>query len=299
MIDAWCTRAHYEAHLRPLWEALPAEQRGQWYGPTDDPEGAGRVLLAAAYRDLHYMRFRYDRLALVEHGIGQTYADDPANPGYPGGRAREPYSLLLAPGAHVVDPAAAEVALVGCPKLEPWLTGARGAPVAGRCAISFHWDCGICPEAGSTFWEFLPALEEQASQVGGLLVHAHPRIQDDVFEQIAGRWSLVACPSFDQILDEAAVYACDNSSTLFEFAATGRPVVVVNGARFRRGVEHGKRFWQWADIGEQISSPLELARALKQALASDAHAVRRGEVIASCYEGNTLNGVEALLRLCE
>lgn len=293
MIDVWCTLDHYSAHLAPLWEALPREARGSWYNTNDDPEG-GDVILVGAWRDVNWISARYTKTALVEHGIGQTYSDSSGHPGYPGG-IRAPYDLLLAPGPHVQDYSARETAYIGCPKIERW----RGSdPSRSRAAVSFHWDCGVSPEAGSSFWEYLPFLERQAAHIpGGLLVHAHPRIQFDVFEQVWGMPNVEVCPEFDRVMEEAAVYACDNSSTLFEFAALDRPVVVINGARYRRGVDHGKRFWEWADIGEQISHPEDLARALL-ANSDDPHAERRREIIAACYQGNTADGVAALLRLC-
>lgn len=293
MIDVWCTMEHYAAHLRPIWEALPTEAQGHWFEATDDPEG-GDVILVGAWRDVNWISFRYSKTALVEHGIGQQYSDNAEHPGYPGG-IRAPYDLLLAPGPHVQDPSARAVAYIGCPKIERW---SDRDPSRGRAAVSFHWDCGVSPEAGTTFWEFLPHLERQAAHVpGGLLVHAHPRIQFDVFEQIWGMPNVEVCPDFDRVLEEASVYAVDNSSTLFEFAALDRPVVVINGSGYRRGTTHGKRFWEWADIGEQINAPEELAGALARA-ADDTHAERRREIIAACYEGNTADGVAALLRLC-
>lgn len=297
MIDVWCTRPHYAKHLRPLWDALPADYRGTWHDALDDPMGdlGHTVMLVGAYRDLDWMRPRYARLALVEHGIGQTYNDDPRHPAYPGG-SRTPYDLLLAPGAHVVDPSAAQIVTIGCSAAAGHDSGIGDRT---RMAISFHWDCGVSPEAGSSFWEYLPHLEDQASQIGGLLVHAHPLIQDDVFEQLNGRWSLVPCPDFDQVLDQAAVYAVDNSSTLFEFAALDRPVVVLNAARYRRSARHGKRFWEWADIGLNVDDPSQLAATMKQSLGEDPQGDRRRTIVGECYQGNTADGVSALLRLCE
>lgn len=293
MIDVWCTRPHYAAHLRPVWDALPDDQRGQWYDVTDDPEG-GTVLLTGAYRDLDWMRARYPRLALVEHGIGQTY-DDRDHPAYPGG-IRKPYDLLLAPGSHVIDPAAGETVAIGCSAVAGREPGVGGRT---RMAVSFHWDCGVSPEAGTGFWEYLPFLQAEAMKVGGLLVHAHPLIQDDVFEQLVGKDGIVACPDFAQILDEAAVYAVDNSSTLFEFAALDRPVVVLNPAVYRRAVRHGKRFWDWADVGVNVDHPSQLGDALRVSLAGDPQSARRHEIVGVCFEGNTAEGVQALLRLCE
>lgn len=296
MIDVWCTMPHYAAHLRPLWDGLPAEARGRWYGQTDDPEG-GNVILVGAWRDLHWIGRRYRRLALVEHGIGQQYSDAADHPAYPGGN-REPYDLLLAPGAHVLDPAARETVCIGPVTIEPLL---GRAPSRVRAAVSFHWDGGnVSPEAGTAFWEYLPELPAAAAAVGGLMVHAHPRIQDDVFEQLEGRPGIEIVPDFATVAAEASVYAVDNSSTLFEFAALDRPVVVINGSHMRRDVRHGKRFWEWADIGRHVNRPGELGFALHAALrGEDPHDDRRRAIVADVYQGNTHAGVRALLRLAE
>lgn len=293
MIDFWCTVPHYAEHLRPFYDALPSSHRGQWLDANDDPPG-GAVLVAGAYRDLAWMRQRYPRVALVEHGIGQTYSDNADHPGYPGG-LRDPYDLLLAPGPHVDDPAARAVAYVGCTALPSPLPP---RPEPARMAVSFHWDCPVSPEAGTLFWEFLPQLQTVAQEVGGLLVHAHPRIQFDVFEQLEQLWGCTPCPSFADVIAQADVYAVDNSSTLFEFAALDRPVVVLNGSRYRASARHGKRFWEWADIGENIWGPADLTKALLRARSDDPQQARRRELVGLIYQGNTQAGVEALLRLC-
>lgn len=301
LIDVWCTLEHYRAHLEPIWQAIPRERRGAWFDITDDPVGGG-VLIVAAYRDLHWMRHRYRRLVLVEHGIGQQYVTSPGHPGYPGGD-REPYDLLLAPGPHVDDRAARETVHIGCPKLLPWIgRGGRGDH-GERVAVSFHWDCNVAPEASTSFWHFLPHLAEQAELAGGLLVHAHPRIAFEVFEQVAGFEHVEIAPTFDQVLDEAGVYCCDNSSTLYEFAAVGRPVVFLNAPQYRRHVEHGKRFWSWSDIGPHVDDPTMLASVALQAIRNDWWADSRAELVETIYgpltAERTLPAVDALLRLAE
>jgi hypothetical protein len=56
--------------------------------------------------------------------------------------------------------------------------------------------------------------------------------------------------SLREVQRRAAVYVCDNSSSMYEFAATGRPVVVldlpegrIKGIGYRRNINHGLRFW--------------------------------------------------------
>lgn len=283
--------------MRPVWDALPADQRGVWWDAHEDPTGAD-VVMVGAYRDLRWLRGRYQRTCLVEHGIGQQYVTQPDHPAYPNGN-RDPYDLLLAPGPHVKDRAAGETVCVGSPSGE---ARRRGSPAEAsqpaRFAVSFHWDCGIAPEAGTAFWEFLPHLSEQASKLpGGLLVHAHPRIQFDVFEQVVGKPNLEPCETFEQVVDEAGCYAVDNSSTLYEFAALDRPVVVLNSQFWRRDVQHGKRFWRWADVGEQVTGGGQLAGAMLRAVELDPHADRRRVISEQVYRGEPQDGADALLRL--
>lgn len=296
MIDVFCSTPHYARQMRPVFDLLPASHRGTWYDAHEDPEG-GDVVMVGAYRDLRWVSDRYRRTCLVEHGIGQTYSTQQDHPAYPGGN-RNPYDLLLAPGSHVRDPAAKETVCVGSPSQRSGTLSGSPRQPPSRFAVSFHWDCGVSPEAGTAFWEYLPHLSDQAAALPeGLLVHAHPRIQFDVFEQVIGKPNLEPCEHFDRVLDEAAVYAVDNSSTLYEFAALDRPVVVLNSQFWRRDVEHGKRFWQWADVGEQISGGGQLAGAMLRARDLDPQGERRRAVVAAVYEGNTQAGVDALLRL--
>ena len=73
-------------------------------------------------------------------------------------------------------------------------------------------------------------------------------------------------PDFADVCRRADVYITDNSSTLFEFAATGRPVVVLNAPEFRRNVNHGLRFWEAATVGVQVDHPRDLVAAVASAL---------------------------------
>jgi UDP-N-acetylglucosamine:LPS N-acetylglucosamine transferase len=71
---------------------------------------------------------------------------------------------------------------------------------------------------------------------------------------------------FDEVCRRADVYVCDNSSTLFEFASTGRPVVVMNDVSWRRNVHHGLRFWDAAHVGVNVDRADGLVDAVALAL---------------------------------
>jgi len=90
-----------------------------------------------------------------------------------------------------------------------------------------------------------------------------------------------------------------HNSTLYEFAATGRPVVVLNCPRYRRDVHHGLRFWDHIP-GIQCDTPEDLPGAIELAL-EDPPELRemREEAIAAVYpqhDGHaTDRAVETLL----
>jgi hypothetical protein len=112
--------------------------------------------------------------------------------------------------------------------------------------------------------------------------HWHPKARDvhDWFRSVG----VLIFDQFDDVLDEADLYVADNTSTLFEFASTDRPVVVLNAPWYRRDVEHGGRFWQWADVGVQVNEPEFLTMGIDAALNGDEHfAVRRREVVSEVY----------------
>jgi CDP-glycerol glycerophosphotransferase (TagB/SpsB family) len=67
------------------------------------------------------------------------------------------------------------------------------------------------------------------------------------------------------VLAESDLVVADNTSVLFEAAAAGWPVVVLDSSRFRRSANHGLRFWDWADVGWRTSNPDNLVRSVEWA----------------------------------
>jgi glycosyltransferase involved in cell wall biosynthesis len=67
-------------------------------------------------------------------------------------------------------------------------------------------------------------------------------------------------------MERADLYIMDHMSTLYEFASTGRPVVVLNTPWYRRDVEHGLRFWEYADVGVNCEHPNDLEKCINLAL---------------------------------
>jgi hypothetical protein len=216
------------------------------------------IALVASYTDLRAARrLRFRRFILAQHGAGQSYGGDPRsarNPAYPGGSDNGDVGLFLVPNDHAASrwqdayPHAA-VRVVGSPRLDTLPTREPGAgPVV---AVSFHWDPFFSPEAGSAYAHFaraLPALADRYRVIG----HGHPRRHD--LPKVYRRLGIDHVPDFDDVCRMADLYVCDNSSTLFEFAATGRPVVVLDSPRYRRDIDHGLRFWEASSIGLRVAT---------------------------------------------
>ena len=78
---------------------------------------------------------------------------------------------------------------------------------------------------------------------------------------------------FEEVMERADVYICDNSSSLYEFAALGKPVVVVSPPWYRRQVHSGLRFWE-ALPGVEVRRPEALAETVAAVLADDSDGAR-------------------------
>jgi hypothetical protein len=268
MIDALATEPHFAAHIRPVWDALPIHAD---FLTTEGPAGAriSDTVIVASYGDHKRARaMGYQRIVRMEHGAGQSYAGDPQSasvPNYAGGRDADDVGLFIVPGPH---PAArwqaaypaARVAQVGLTKALPGLEpGDR--PVV---ALSFHFAAYLgCPEGDGALRWYRNAIPQLAKRYA-LIGHAHPRHASRVRPWFA-RSGVPFVTDFEEVCRRASVYACDNSSTLFEFAATGRPVVLLNGPHYRRSVEHGLRFWEAAHVGIQ-AQPATVIAAIDRAL---------------------------------
>ena len=269
-IDFIASEGHFADHLEPVWLALPEEMRGTFYRGRRAPVSSQKTLVASS-GDLYRSRKLGRPTAIMEHGSGQSYGGErhTANhSSYAGGASRDA-QLFLHPGPH---PAArdraqypdARVEIVGCPKLDTLARKDRIGPAV--VAVSFHWDCRISPETRTAASHFMVQLHALAKSGVKILGHGHPRIIDKLAHHYA-KYGIEVVRSFEEVCRRADLYLCDNSSTLFEFAATGRPVIVLNPPMYRRTVHHGLRFWDAATVGIQVSSRESLSEAVSEALA--------------------------------
>jgi UDP-N-acetylglucosamine:LPS N-acetylglucosamine transferase len=137
------------------------------------------------------------------------------------------------------------------------------------------------------------ALAQRHQVIG----HGHPR-SIETLAPAYRRAGIEVVRSFDEVCRRADVYVCDNSSTLFEFAATGRPVVVLNSVRWIRGQGPGLRFWDAAGVGVNVNHPSELEAAVDRAMEHWGPDVRAREnaldVVYSHRTGATARAVDAI-----
>jgi hypothetical protein len=268
-IWAWASQPHYVAHIAPIWNALPPERRAGFHvashaaarrcGTISGPVQRG--LPRAQPDDLVLVGSGCEipvtggRPVLVEHGAGQSYVGV-EHCSWSGGPDRDRAALFLVPNEIAAARNRARYpqipnAVIGSPHVETL----RRLPteIVYDLVISRHWDSTLCPELGSAWYEFEPAVAKfAAAWPGRVALHAHPRAVADGRHD-ALRLGLPFIETFEEVVRTAACFAVDNSSTLYEFAALDRPVVVLNSDRYRLDVEHGLRFWSHADIGLQAS----------------------------------------------
>lgn len=299
-LDALAFEPQFLDHVAPVWKALPAALRGHLRvsetlldraarlglaaEPVNDDElrrsspppkakpGTGPVAFAVSIGDIKVgRRLGYQRFIFMEHGAGQSYPGDQhgaRHASYAGGVDREDVVMFLVPNeysARLWLEAYPESAthIVGCPRLD--VLPAR-EPGPETVAISFHWPGFVAPEADTALGFYMPVLKD-LSQRFNVIGHAHPKGDwPDRMRRIYQRAGIPFVQDFDDVCRQADVYVCDNSSTLFEFAATGRQVVVLNAPQYRKNVHHGLRFWDAADVGVQVDEKNLLGDAVALAL---------------------------------
>jgi hypothetical protein len=301
-MDAIGCERQFIDHLAPVWRALP--ERGRFLTdaalveyaasrgieaeaidadalrrssrpPIARIEDGPQAFVASIGDTKVARRLGYRRFAFIEHGAGQAYNGvrgmAARHPSYAGGGDREDVELFLVPNDYSADLwraayPAARVEVVGSPRLDDLPRRVAGpGPVA---CVSFHWPAYVCPEAGTALGHYAKVLPELAAAFPGRVIgHAHPKGDWPArMARLYRRWGIPFVADFDEVCRRADVYVCDNSSTIFEFAATGRPVVVLNSPEYRRNVHHGLRFWEAATVGLQVNEPADLIATVQDAL---------------------------------
>jgi hypothetical protein len=329
VIDAYASLAHYASHLVPVWEAIDVDERGAFWGEArvlprlralgvaargGRPGRGRRVVMVAGAHDV--WRVRGHVPVLIEHGAGQAYDCD--DPGWSGGIRRDDVALFLCPnevsaGRNRAAYPSTPSLVVGSPHVDALrrircdIAANDFQPkVTPTAVLSFHHPgVGKAPEAGWALPHYeaaLPAVVAQLRAAGlEVLGHGHPRARRH-FARLWRSLGVEHVECFDEVVRRASVYVVDNSSTMFEAAACGIPVVVLNAPWYRRDVDLWPRYWRCADVGINVDGPDDLAAAVLAAL-DDPPAVSaaRRRVVAEVYPllngGAARRSAEAVLAL--
>lgn len=285
MIDAAAQMGHYAAHILPVWRALPPELRGDIYAPNTIPGLPGalslskagkdpdRLTIVAGHPDLSRMRSRTG--VMLEHGAGQSYGasrESARHPAHPGGDRRDKARLFLMPNeqsaardrARYPD---ARVEVIGSPRLAE-LQQLPLAPVGAKPVVAFawHWGASLTKESGGAWSHWIKAVQTLVeSDRYEVIGTAHPRVWNAMERQYR-RMGIEPVQRTEDIITRANVVCFDNTSFGFEAAGVGLPVVVLDAPWWRQSVNHGGRFWDWADVGPRILLPEALPNAIESAL---------------------------------
>lgn len=291
-IDYYCPATHYLDHAVDSWSYLH-ELKGNLYITENLREYAEsrypdlenvvyvkhlndlKSKLAKSNRYLLVFSYYYcqrlhttTKCILVEHGAGLVYnSDDPH-----WGRHYKPGEIahflvtnsLLQKKIEKNNPFV-PTTIVGCPKLDKY---ARKVPKMSKkpvFAISSHWG-GTLPEVQSGFDYFKDSIIELSKHYK-VLGHWHPNLEKQL-KPFYIENNIEPVADFSEVLDRADIYICDNSSTIWEFARIGKPVVLLNPPEYRKDFEHeyNPRFWSYADVGVNIDSNEEFMSQIKKAI---------------------------------
>lgn len=306
---------HFADRLAPLWRALPEPYRGPYFARGRAlqrsidlgvevrhgvPKQSDRELcIVCSHED--YRSVRPAQTIMVAHGVGQTYNGAPGkglnHPSYSGGDKRERVVLNICAGeydAQKCRDAGQKAVAVGPFHLDRhYLLPPKPRSNPPVVCFSAHTDAHVVPE---TRWAW-PHFQDEIVRLirehpeYRYVGHCHPRMWS-WFRTFWPRLKVPFLLSFDEVLEQADLYVTDNSSTLMEFASTGRPVLVLNAPWYRRDVRHGLRFWD-AIPGMQVDEPEGLLEGIKLALddSPELQAARRYAVqyVYSDADGNLIN----------
>ena len=278
-IDALASWPHYRDHVTAVWNEIYPLRRGIFASDVRELAGRDNPIIVAGYRDMLAVKPR--PVIFIEHGTGQTYGGN--TPAHPGGRNRQNVRLFICPSERVAERNRARypdtpAIVVGAPTMDFWHRYPP-KPEPGLVAVTFHWNALTAPESRTAFPFFMDALAELSGE-RTVIGHAHPRIEKTV-RRFYERSGITWVP-LEDIYRRAEVLVVDNSSVGWEFLSLDRPVVWLNAPWYRKNVEYGLRFWEFADSGVQVDDPADLSFAVAEALL-DVNRPRRREVVSQIY----------------
>jgi len=255
---------------------MPEEIKGKFITTIEEFANSENEIVACfCYGDLKQVSILGKKAIFGDHGIGMFY--NTTHPSYAGSTEhRECVILRLSPNEiHAKkerEVLTCPVEVIGVPKMDKWhyLREQSRQHIRRRptIAISFHWDCMVVPETRSAYRFYFRILRQLADSFPEQIIgHAHPRIWG-LMQRIYRSCGIRSVEKFEDVMKQADIYICDNSSTIFEFAYLKKPVILLNQPMYRRNVEHegNPRFWRMAGMGEQVNTPEEIFTAIQKTI---------------------------------
>lgn len=267
-------------HLGPIWDAIPDEYKGEVYqrGNYRRARRSPNVLLINHPSGLHKITPWKKDIVLTVHDFGETFGDTHNKiPDYlqPRNKKVKP-SLFLPPGRHLHEqqqdmfPDVPSV-MIGCPKLDPYhLKPPRPRNDRPVVALSFTWNWQKAKGQPVGAYSYYKSIVEEIKNVSDWVVigNAHPHMYNTIrYDYMKNK---ITYHTFEWVMEHADILVCDYSSIIYEFASTGRPVVLLN-APWYKDIPHDQsiRFWKCAGIGLNVWEPKDVIPAIYQTLHDD------------------------------
>lgn len=264
-LQVFARESHHARHGKAIADKfeLPVE--------SDIGNITADYVVVFSYRDLKLVDDLGKKIIFCDHGTGLFYNEP--HPSYAGSDLkRENVVLRLSPNkAHAkkeTETITCPIEVIGIPKLDRYAKkGYRIRKGTPRVAISFHFDCKVNPETRSGFGYFkdiLPILKHNFITYG----HGHPRLIDLIEHHYRANAIPIKKDFYNEVLEKVDCYICDNSSTIWEFLITKKPVVLLTPPFYRKDIEHegNPRFWKYANIGPEVTDPTKIVEAVNDAI---------------------------------
>lgn len=294
-------------HLRDIWLGLEPSERGSFYTRGRDsadraahhgiavrhgcpPRSRNRVLVAS-WGDVPAIGRR--RFFMVEHGSGQVYSPEPPAGTSPDLVHNCGLDLLLAPNERVrwrneLHHHHARSVVVGSAKVERY-AALRVSRVESRVpvvAFCWHWNAPGPTAAARWAWPvWRDAVAELASVNHGLhlIGSGHPKAWRHLSHWYR-RCGIETVPDLEDVIRRADVVVADNTSAMWEAAACGIPVVILDAPWYADATGE-PRFGVGKDAGVRVGSgtAAELHGAVTITLAADPCADARRDAVSAIY----------------
>lgn len=252
MIHVVASEDHYQRHVARIVDELRAREVEVTCSDGTEPLADEPIPTVVASMSDAAAVPHSRPVALVDHGVGQVYRDC-EHTSYNGGRGRERVSLFLYGATCGIDANRdrypdAEHVLCGPARLDTWADYLRHPrhpeTVGGTVGLAWHWNLTIVPETQSAFAYYLPVLERLVAEgTYRFLGHAHPRAWGSI-EGHYDRLGIEAVRDADDLFGRCDLLVADNTSLIWEAAATGLPVLAVDAPHYRDQPRQPPRFYE-------------------------------------------------------